>query len=158
MRPTPGLLSPVDLLASAPRRRPPVCGCTGRSVSAPVGRITSCCAQGWAPTPCACIPADSLPDEDLDSEAAGPLLSVTCGLRWPCLLKWTHHPSSGSGEGGAWNSSWLFCVIKAPQMSVKREGVSSEVHTSLEILSAQLGVHASLPLLAPAGCTDLSRT
>lgn len=43
--------------------------------------------------------ADSLPDEDLDSDAAGPLLSVTCGLRWSCSLKWTHHPSSGSGEG-----------------------------------------------------------
>lgn len=100
MHPTPGLLSPVDLLTSAPPpRRPPVCGCTGRLVSAPVGCITSCCVQRWAPTPCACIPADLLPDEDLDSDAAGPLLSVTCGLRWSCSLKWTHHPSSGSGEG-----------------------------------------------------------
>lgn len=49
--------------------------------------------------------------------------------------------------GGAWNSPWLFCIIKVSRMlSVKREGVSSEVHTSLEITV----ITAGRSLLSPS--------
>lgn len=70
--------------------------------------VGSCCRS---PTQCACVPTDSLPEED--SEAAGSPGSVTTGLSWlRCPLRQTPPCQWAQDQGGsALSSSWFFPVL-----------------------------------------------